>query len=64
MTAGPVRPAGEYRFASFDGGTEVTFELSAEITGLKKLLMTRSVQKSMDSEMKALDTAKRLLELG
>jgi len=64
VTAGPVRPAGEYRFVSFDGGTEVTFELNAEITGLKKLLMTRSVQKSMDSEMKALDTAKRLLELG
>lgn len=64
VTAGPVRPAGEYRFAPFNGGTEVTFSLSAEMTGLKKLVMSGSVQKSMDMEMRALDTAKRLLELG
>ena len=64
VTAGPVRPVGEYRFSPFDGGTEVTFSLSAELSGLKKLVMSSSVQKSMAGEMKALDSAKRLLELG
>lgn len=64
VTAGPVRPKGEYRFTPSNDGTEVTFSLSAEITGLKKLFMSGPVQKSMDMEMDALDTAKRLLELG
>lgn len=62
VVAGPVRPEGNYRFAATAGGTEVTFALSAELTGLKKLLMTRPVQKSMDGEMTALDNAKRVLE--
>ena len=63
-TEGPVRPRGEYRFAPYGSGTEVTFILDAEIPGLRKLFMSGRVQKSMDSEMRALDTAKRLLELG
>ena len=62
VTAGPVRPTGEYRFAPVIGGTEVSFTLNAEITGLKKLVMSRAVQKSLDSEMQALNTAKRHLE--
>jgi len=63
-TEGPVRPRGEYRFAPFGSGTEVTFILDAEIPGFRKLFMSGRVQKSMDGEMRALDTAKRLLELG
>ena len=59
-----MRPRGEYCFAPYGGGTEVTFILDAEIPGLRKLFMSARVQKSMDGEMKALDTAKRLLELG
>ena len=61
---GTVRPRGEYRFAPYGSGTEVTFILDAEIPGLRKLFLTARVQRSMDGEMKALDTAKRLLELG
>jgi uncharacterized protein YndB with AHSA1/START domain len=62
VTAGPVRPEGEYRFSSAPAGTQVTFALTATLTGIKKLLMSKPVQKSMDSEMANLDTVKRLLE--
>ena len=62
VIAGPVRPHGSYRFAPTAAGTEVTFSLSAELTGIKKLLMSKPVQKSMDGEMANLDNAKRILE--
>jgi uncharacterized protein YndB with AHSA1/START domain len=60
--AGPVRPEGDYSFAPAEGGTSVTFTLDAELTGVKKLLMAKPVQKSMDAEMANLDKAKALLE--
>lgn len=59
---GPVRPVGSYDFAQVEGGTSVTFTLGAEVSGLKKVMMGKPVQKSMDAEMAALDTAKRILE--
>lgn len=59
---GPIRPVGSYAFATTEGGTEVTFTLTAEVTGLKKMIMAAAVQKSMDGEMSALDTAKKILE--
>jgi uncharacterized protein YndB with AHSA1/START domain len=63
VVAGPARPSGEFRFRpSADGGTEVTLTLRAELTGVKKLLLTRPVQKSMDGEVAGLDRAKSLLE--
>jgi uncharacterized protein YndB with AHSA1/START domain len=62
VIAGPARPAGEFRFASAEGGTEVSFSLKAELTGIKKLLMSNGVQKSMDGELAALDKAKALIE--
>lgn len=43
-------------------GTEVTLSLSAELRGVKKVMMSRSVQSAMDSEVAALDTAKAFLE--
>lgn len=64
VVAGPARPVGEFTFAPAGDGTEVTFSLSAEIGGLRKLLMSGPVQKSMDGEMAALDRAKALLETG
>src|ERR1044071_4425418 len=45
--AGPVRPRGSYAFRAADGGTSVTFTLDAELTGLKKLVMAKPVQRSM-----------------
>lgn len=60
--AGPVRPVGSFTFAPAGSGTEVTFSLEAELSGLKGMVLARQVQKSMDAEMAALDTAKSLLE--
>ena len=40
----------------------MTFSLDAQLTGLRKLLMGSMVQKTMDSEVRNLDNAKRLLE--
>lgn len=60
--AGPVRPVGEYRLAAAGAATEVTFTLTADLAGIKKLFMSRAVQQSMNAEVGALETAKRLLE--
>ena len=60
--AGPVRPSGGYRLSESDGKTSVTFWLREDLGGLKKLLMARSVQASMDAEMAALDKLKAVLE--
>jgi len=62
VTAGPVRPRGDLRFRAVDDGTEVTFRLDAPLSGIRKLLMERAVQKSMDSEVGALERAKQVLE--
>lgn len=63
VIAGPVRPRGEMRFTpTEEGATECSFTLEAELSGLKKLLMGRAVQRSMDGEMADLDKAKAILE--
>ena len=62
-TAGPVRPRGRFEFESTEGhGTLVTFSLEAELTGLKKLLMGRTVAKTLESEVGALTKLKQVLE--
>jgi len=60
--AGPVLPVGSYDLRQRDGKTELTFRLSADIGGWKKLLMSGQVQKTMDAEMRALDRLKTVLE--
>jgi carbon monoxide dehydrogenase subunit G len=60
--AGPVRPTGEYRLAESDGGTAVTFALDAQLAGIKKLLMGRAVQSTMDAEVANLARLKAVLE--
>jgi uncharacterized membrane protein len=62
--AGPVRPQGSYAFLPAEGGTAVKFTLDAELAGIKRLLLGKPVQKSMDAEMANLDRAKTLLESG
>jgi len=62
--AGPVRPTGEYRFDGTGEGTRMTFALRAELGGIKKLLMSGAVQRTMDAEVAATETLKRLLEAG
>ena len=61
-TAGPVRPEGEYRLEAVPEGTRITFSLAAELTGIKKLLMSGAVQSSMDSETGSLAKLKQVLE--
>jgi uncharacterized membrane protein len=61
-TSGPVRPHGRYDFETVAGGTKLTFSLDAEINGFQKLLMGSMVQKTMVSEVGALDNVKRILE--
>ncbi len=61
-TAGPVRPHGRYDFETVAGGTRLTFSLDAEVKGFQKLLMGSMVQKTMVSEVTALDNVKRILE--
>jgi len=63
VVAGPVRPVGEFRFEA-DGrqATTVSLSLSAELTGIKKMVMSGAVQRSMDTEVQALDRAKAVLE--
>jgi uncharacterized membrane protein len=61
-TAGPVRPHGRYDFEAVDGATRLTLSLTAEVKGLKKLLMGSMVQRTMDAEVLALDNVKRILE--
>lgn len=60
--SGPLRPDGSYAFATVEGGTSVTFSLSAELSGIKKLFMSKPVQQAMDAEMASLDKAKTVLE--
>jgi len=62
VVSGPVRPQGEFTFTPSGDGTQVTFSLTAELTGLKKAFMAGAVQKSMDAEMAGLDQAKAIVE--
>lgn len=61
-TAGPVRPHGRYELAESDGSTTVTFSLDADLTGIKKLLMSGMVTKTMAAEVQAIEKVKTILE--
>lgn len=60
--AGPLRPDVAYDFEPVEGGTQVTFSISARLSGPKKILLGPIVQKTMEAEVARLDEAKRLLE--
>ena len=60
--AGPVRPTGDYTLEEVPDGTRLTFSLQAELSGIKKLLMSGAVQKTMDAEVAATERLKQLLE--
>lgn len=59
--AGPVRPTGEFRFEEAGDGTRLTLSLTAELTGIKKLLLGGAVQKTMDAEVKAIENLERAI---
>ena len=60
--AGPVRPHGRYDLEPAEGGTRLTFSLDAQIGGLRGLFMGSQVQRTMDDEVRNLDTLKSILE--
>jgi uncharacterized membrane protein len=60
--AGPVRPTGEFRFQESGGATTLTMSLQAELSGVKRLLMSGMVKKTMDAEVAAIENVKRILE--
>lgn len=62
VTAGPVRPNGEYTFEPSNNGTKITFTLGVELSGLKKFFMAKAVQNTMNAEVAGLDRAKTVLE--
>ena len=53
--AGPVRPEGEFALEAMGDATIVSFSLRAELSGWRRLLLSRPVQSTMDAEMRALD---------
>ena len=59
---GFVQPRGRFSFSEADGGTNVRFELEAELGGVKGLLMGSSMEKTMTSEVGNLTRAKDVLE--
>ncbi|MFL5674183.1 MAG: SRPBCC family protein [Chloroflexota bacterium] len=61
--AGPVRPTGEYVLEQVEDGTRLTFALSAELGGIKRLLMGGAVQKTMDAEVQASERLRSILEV-
>lgn len=60
--AGPVRPRGCYTLLAVEDGTQVTFTLEAELSGIKGLLMSKAVQQAMVAEVGALDRARDILD--
>jgi uncharacterized protein YndB with AHSA1/START domain len=59
---GPVRPHGRFEISPEGDGSRLTLMLDAEMTGLASLLMGRMVQRTMDSEVQAIDRMKTILE--
>jgi hypothetical protein len=42
--------------------TPLEFPLHADLTGVKRVLVSRAVQRTMEDEVAAIETGKRLLE--
>jgi uncharacterized protein YndB with AHSA1/START domain len=59
---GFIQPRGRFLFSEADGGTNVRFELEADLGAVKGLLMGAMVRKTMASEVENLTRAKDVLE--
>jgi uncharacterized protein YndB with AHSA1/START domain len=60
--AGPVRPHGVYELEPAGEETRLTFTLETDLQGLRGTMMARAVQRSMRSEVEAIENLKRVLE--
>ncbi len=61
VIAGPARPEGTYQFESLGQTTRLTFNLHFEPKGIARL-MDGMIQKTMQSEVAALENLKKVLE--
>jgi hypothetical protein len=59
-----IEVEGGYTFSPAAGGTSVTFRLGSPVSGLKKLLVGKVMQKTLDAQVACLDKAKAILESG
>jgi carbon monoxide dehydrogenase subunit G len=62
VTQGPIRPVGDFEFTPMGSNTQVTVDLSAELRGVKKLLLAKPLQRAMKVEIAGLDRARAVLE--
>jgi uncharacterized membrane protein len=60
--AGPVRPRGRYTFESAGDATQLTFNLEADVKGLRGLILGPAVARTMNEEVRTLDRLKQVLE--
>jgi uncharacterized protein YndB with AHSA1/START domain len=59
---GPARPHGRFDLEETDGGTRLSLALDSQMKGLAGLFMGGMVQKTMDSEVRAIERMKDVLE--
>jgi carbon monoxide dehydrogenase subunit G len=60
--AGPVRPHGRFEIAPEGDGTRLTLSLDADVNGIFALFMGRTVQRTMDNDVHAIERMKANLE--
>jgi uncharacterized protein YndB with AHSA1/START domain len=61
-TTGPARPHGRFEIEPDGDGSRLTLSLDAQMRGLAGLFMGGMVQKTMDSEVRAIERMKENLE--
>jgi carbon monoxide dehydrogenase subunit G len=60
--AGPVRPHGRYEINPEGDGSRLSLSLDADLSGFRAVVMGRAVQRTMDTEVHAIDRMKAILE--
>lgn len=61
-TNGLVLPLGRFALEEANGGTRLTLRLNAVMSGIGGLLLSRTVQKTMETEVRAIERMKQVLE--
>jgi uncharacterized protein YndB with AHSA1/START domain len=63
--SGPARPHGTYELEpTADGGTRLRFTLDVELGAVRGFLLGRAVQRTMDQEIRTIETLRDRLEAG
>jgi len=59
---GPVRPHGRFEVVADGDGSRMTLSLASDMKGLVALLLGRTVKRTMDTEVHAIERMKTILE--